>query len=143
MKDFASNKRQSIDERISQFKSVDTENLEIDLAWINKEKAKELLPRMQVEWRNIVQFVTSESGVLLQLHFSSEMETTRIYNRLISELELLSSNTKKEKSDLLLKMTSMKMEIRDLEEEIKYLREMLASRDPSLAYLKNDNLSDK
>ncbi|BFU24636.1 GTPase-activator protein for Ras family GTPase [Entamoeba histolytica HM-1:IMSS-B] len=138
LKEFASDKRQSIDERILQFKNPDIDSIEIDLPWIDKEKAKDLLPRMQVEWRNVVQFVTSESGVLLQLHFSSEMETTRIYNRLINELEALSTNTKKEKSDLLLKMTSMKMEIKDLEEEIKYLRELLASRDPSLAYLKSD-----
>ncbi|ELP89607.1 hypothetical protein EIN_526320 [Entamoeba invadens IP1] len=138
LKDFATDKRQSVDSRILQFKNADAENADITLEWIDKEQVKQLLPRMQVEWRNIVQFVTRESGVLLQLHFSSEMETTRIYTRLISELESLSSNTKKDKSDLLLKMTSMKMEIKDLEEEIKYLRELLASRDPSLAYLKND-----
>lgn len=139
LKDFATEKRKSIDERIMQFKNPDIEKITVEMEWLDKEKAKELLPRMQVEWRNVVQFVTSESGVLLQLHFSSEMETTRIYNRLISELEALSTNTKKEKSDLLLKMTSMKMEIKDLEEEIKYLRELLANKDPSLAYLKNDD----
>ena len=110
------------------YEEIDNPTYEIEVPWLTKDKGKDLGMRMKSEWRNMLQFVTTESGVLLQLHFSSEMETARIYNRLITELESLSNTTKAKKSELLLKMTQMKMEIKDLTNEIEFLRGLLAER---------------
>ena len=143
LKDFADSKRKSIDERIVQFKNIENEGLDVDLKWVDREKAKDLLPRMQVEWRNVHQFVSIESIVLLQLLFATDAEALHVYNRMVSQLENLSVKTKQEKFNLLLTMTSMRMEIMDLQEEIRYLRETLASKDPNLAYLKDYNDDSK
>ena len=143
LKEFAEAKRKSVDERITQFKNIESESLDVDLKWVNKEKAHDLLPRMQVEWRNVHQFVSSESIVLLQLLFATDAEALHVYNRMVSQLENLSVKTKQEKFNLLLTMTSMRMEIMDLQEEIRYLRETLASKDPKLAYLKDYNDENK
>jgi len=87
---FNEEKRDAIDSIITDFKNCKLEELVVELKWVDLNESDKLLERMNVEWRNVHQYVSSESCVLLQLYFSSEIETTRIYNRLINELESLS-----------------------------------------------------
>nr|BAN39516.1 hypothetical protein [Entamoeba histolytica] len=106
-----------------------------ELSWVSPDACNELLPRMKKEGKDFLEFLSPESQGLLSFHFFNDQETMRMYIRLTNELDPFSNGTVKEHSDLLMKMTAMPMQIKDLKAEIKYLKKILVEKDPSLGYL--------
>ncbi|KAL7718453.1 Ras-GAP domain-containing protein [Entamoeba marina] len=114
--------RQKVDTWVTTLRDLELDDF-FTLSWIKK------------EWKDVLEYLSTESQGLLSLHFSNEQETMRMYIRLTNELDAFSNGTVKEHSDLLMKMTAMTMQIKDLKAEIKYLKKVLVEKDPTLSYL--------
>ncbi|KAL7712941.1 Ras-GAP domain-containing protein [Entamoeba marina] len=126
--------RQKVDTWVTTLRDLELDDF-FTLSWVDSQRSNDLLPRLKKEWKDVLEYLSTESQGLLSLHFSNEQETMRMYIRLTNELDAFSNGTVKEHSDLLMKMTAMTMQIKDLKAEIKYLKKVLVEKDPTLSYL--------
>ena len=129
LKTFCAEKREMIDTKLNSFRNDEEFKInEIQIEWVDMKLKETIEKRLDNEWKEIQKLVSSESALVLQLQFANESEVQQLYQKLFNDLQNLSENTQKEKIDLAQKMASMKTEIKDLEEEIKFLKELLGSK---------------
>ncbi|ELP84875.1 hypothetical protein EIN_284510 [Entamoeba invadens IP1] len=107
----------------------------VELVWVTPGASNELLQRVKNEWKDVLEFLSSESQGLMELHFDSQPDTKRKYTKLLNELDAYSNGIVKEHSELLMLMTALTMQIKDLKAEVKYLKKVLVEKDKSLTYL--------
>ncbi|KAL7722921.1 Ras-GAP domain-containing protein [Entamoeba marina] len=100
---------------------IDQESILIKWKISTSNLDKVLIPKID----EIRQYISKESQILLDIHFTDSYYLKKDFQKIVNELNRLRRNNFNEKSQALAQMSKIKLLTKDLKEEIRYLNEQL------------------